>query len=235
MRLRNSIVAGIISLLAPVAARSAAPTRLASTASLPPSVAAPLDAQTVDGIAARIEDDVITESEVSELAAFQKLVDGSSKPRAELIQELADQWIVRGEAAAAKYPEPSQTTIDAAYRQLVSQFGSAGEFKSRCAAVGLSDAAIRRILVQQLYLSRFLDYRFRSAAQVDEEQVETYYNKEFVPQLKARGEAVPPLESVQGTIREVLVQRAIADRANEWLDETRARLKIDVMPEGDAP
>jgi len=189
------------------------------------------EAQTIDGIAARIEDDVITESEVNELAAFQKLVDGSSKPRAQLIQELADQWIVRGEAEAAKYPQPSQETLDAAYQQLVGQFASAQEFKNRCAAVGLSDAAVRRMLVQQLYLSRFLDFRFRTAAQVSDEEIENYYNKEFAPQLKARGEAVPPLESVQGTIREVLVQREIASRANEWLDETRARLKIDVMPE----
>ena len=61
-------------------------------------------AQNVDGIAARIEDDVITESEVRELGAFQKLVDGSAKPRIELIKELADQWIVRGEAAVAAFP-----------------------------------------------------------------------------------------------------------------------------------
>jgi hypothetical protein len=232
MRLSYAIIAGLVALSIPKTG-SAAQIHAVSRATASPIPAVAGTAQTVDGIAARIEDDIITESEVNELAAFQKLVDGSSKPRSELIQELADQWIVRGEAEAAKYPEPSQVTVDAAYQQLVSQFASPEEFKTRSAAEGLSDTAIRRMLVQQLYLSRFLDFRFRSAAQVDEEQVEDYYNKEFVPQLKAHGEAVPPLESVQGTIREVLVQRAIADRANEWLDETRARLKIDVIPEGE--
>jgi hypothetical protein len=233
MRIQNVILGGFFLLLAGANAVPAAPARAVSAAARSLAAITPQAAQTIDGIAARIEDDVITESEVDELAAFQKLVDGSSKPRGQLIEELADQWIVRGEAEAAKYPEPSGVTVDAAYQQLVSQFSSPEEFKARCAAVGLSDAAIRRMLVQQLYLSRFLDYRFRSAAQVDEEQIETYYNKEFVPQLKAHGETAPPLESVEGTIREVLVQRAIADRANEWLDETRARLRIDVMPEGD--
>ena len=56
--------------------------------------------ETVDGIAARIEDDIITESEVRELSAFQELVEGKPKPRSEIIKELANQWIVRGETAA---------------------------------------------------------------------------------------------------------------------------------------
>ncbi len=61
--------------------------------------------ETVDSIAARIEDDILTESELRELGAFQTLVDGQSKSRADLIRELEDQWIVRGEATAASYPE----------------------------------------------------------------------------------------------------------------------------------
>ena len=190
--------------------------------------------RTIDGIAARIEDDIITESEVRELAAFQELVDGRSKSREEIIRELADQWIVRQEAVAANYGQPSQEEVDRAYDQLVKQFPGPDEFKHRCAALGLSDAAVRRLLQQQLYLSRFLDHRFRPAAQVDHEQIEAYYENEFVPQLKARGEAVPPLDDVEDTIREVLIQRAITERAKKWLDDTRERLRIEILPEGAA-
>jgi hypothetical protein len=207
-----------------------------SAGSAASSGAAALDsARTVDGVAARIEDDVLTESELRELAAFQVLVDGQAKPRADLIRELGDQWVVRGEASAAKYPQPSQDDVDRAYGQLVARFSSPEEFKNRCATVGLTEADIRRILAQQLYLSRFLDYRFRPAAQVDQKQIEAYYNDELAPQLKSRGQPVPPLDDVEDTIREVLVQRAINDRAAQWLDETRVRLKIDVMPQGDRP
>jgi hypothetical protein len=191
--------------------------------------------QTVDGVAARIEDDILTESEVRELGGFQKLVDGSEKPRAERIRELADQWIVRGEIETAKYPPPSDADADRAYAQLEAQYSSPEEFTNRCAAAGLTRAAVRRMLVEQLYLSRFLDFRFRPAAQIDEKQLETYYNNEFAPQLKARNEPVPPLEDVEDTIREVLIQRAISERATQWLDDTRSRLKIDVMSDGAQP
>jgi hypothetical protein len=217
----------LLALLALLAMAANAGAQLHSA--LPPTAVGAAREQTVDAIAARIEDDILTESEVNELGAFQTLVDGQAKPRAELIQELADQWIVHGEAAATRYPEPSAQDIDVAYAKLQKQFPSPGDFKARCAALGLSDLAVRRLLAQQLYLSRFLDFRFRPAAQVDDQQVAAYYKDDFVPQLQKRGAAIPPIEDVEDTIREVLIQQAISDRSSAWLDDTRSRLSIDVM------
>jgi hypothetical protein len=189
-------------------------------------------AQPIDGVAARIEDDIITESEVRELAAFQKLVDGQSKPRMELLRELTDQWLIRSEATATKYGEPSPADVDRAYAEFLKQFPSPEEFRKRCAAVGLTEAAVRRLIAQQLYLSRFIDYRFRPSAQVSDEQVAAYYRDEFASQLKARNEPVPPLDDVEDTIREVLIQRAINDRATKWLDDTRSSVQIDIVSPG---
>jgi hypothetical protein len=211
------------------------PVTRSARAQVPAPAPAASNGQTVDAVAARIEDDILTESEVRELGAFQKLVDGSEKPRAERIRELADQWIVRGEIETAKYPAPSDADADRAYAQLEAQYSSPEEFTSRCTAAGLTRTAVRRMLVEQLYLSRFLDFRFRPAAQIDEKQLQAYYDKEFAPQLKARNEPVPPLEDVEDTIREVLIQRAISERATQWLDDTRSRLKIDVMSDGAQP
>ncbi|HKQ86651.1 MAG TPA: hypothetical protein VJS43_07775 [Candidatus Acidoferrales bacterium] len=189
-----------------------------------------IGARTIDAIAVRIDTGVITESEVRELADFQTLVDGSAKPRDEVIRELTDQWVVQGEADTAHFAHPSDQDVDKAYADLVKQFPSQAAFDQRCAQVGLSQDAVRRQLVQQLYLSSFLDFRFRPAAEVSDADVQKYYDEQFAPQLKAKGEAVPPLNEVQDRIREVLVQRDITDRANQWLDDTRARLEIDVLP-----
>ncbi len=209
---------------------SAAAARGQGSAAQPAGGIASHDPLFVDGVAARIEDGILTESEVRELGSFQTLVEGHAKSREELIDELTQQWLVRGEAKVARYPEPSGDDVDRAYQQLAGQFVSPGEFKKRCADAGLSEAAVRRMLAEQLYLARFLAFRFRPAVQVDAKQVAAYYRDEFVPQLKAHGESVPPLEDVQETIREVLVQRAINDRATQWLKETRERVKIEVVP-----
>jgi hypothetical protein len=204
-------------------------------ASVSSAITAPPDPRMIDAVAVRIEDDIITESEVRELAAFQLLVDGRSKPREELIRELVDQWILQGEARVANYQPPSEQEVDQAFGQLVEKFSSPEEFKKRCAEVDLTQQDVRRLVSKQVYLSGFLDYRFRPAAQVDPKQIAEYYNQELVPKLKAQNQPVPALEDVEDTIQEVLVQRAISQRSAQWLEETRARLKIDVMPDGDRP
>jgi len=220
----------IVGLFASLAGPWASQTHAQSpTPTAPPAASGDSTALPIDGVAARIEDDVILESEVHELAAFQVLSDGQSKPRNELLRELADQWIVRGEANTAKFAFPSADEVENAYRQFMKQFSSPEEFQQRLAAVDLTQAAVKRILAQQLYLAHFMEYRFRAAAQIDDKEIEKYYNEEFAPQLKARNENVPPLEDVEDTIREVLVQRAINDRAEKWLEDTRQRLRIDIV------
>lgn len=224
-------LAGISAVLA-AAAAPAASSQTQSLSAPPPATTG--GAQTIDGIAARIEDDVLTESEVRELGAFQQVVEGKAKSRDERIRELAEQWIVRGEAKTAKFAHPSEADIDHAYAKLVEQFPSEADFTARCAAAGLTNSALRRILADQLFLSRFLDYRFRPAIQIDEKQVQAYYEDEFASVLRKRGQPVPPLDDVDEEIREVLIQRAIDDRASKWLAEARGRLKIDIVAQGGA-
>jgi len=233
--IRASFIFGLlVTALGSAAPRSFAQTQTNSVAPAQPARPVPGIRLDIDGIAARIEDGIITESEVRELGAFQQLVDGQAKSRDEIIRELADQWVVRQEAAATNYKQPSDAAVDLAFQQLEKQFASPAEFQNRLAAAGLSDAGVRRLLQQQLYLSRFLDYRFRPAAQVSDKQVQAYYDDELVPELKKRHEQIPQLDDVEDTIREVLIQRAIDERSTKWLDETRTRLKIEIVKPGDA-
>jgi hypothetical protein len=218
--------------LTSVHAQTDPPTPAASTSS---RITAPPDPRMIDGVAARIEDDIITESEVRELSAFQLLVDGQSKPREEVIHELIDQWIVNGEANVAQFKSPPEDEVTHAFQQLVGKFSSPEEFRKRCAQSDLTEADVRRLITKEVYLSHFLDYRFRPAAQIGQKQIEAYYNNELVPKLKAQDQPVPALEDVEDAIQEVLVQRTISERSTEWLNETRTRLKIDVMSPGDQP
>lgn len=186
----------------------------------------------IDGIAVRIESDIITESQVDELGAYQKLVNGKSNTRAELVRELIDQWIVGGEATAAQYPQPIPADVDRTFAQLEKEIGPPADFAERCANAGISERAVRRILTRQIYLSRFLDFRFRPAAQVDATQVQKYYQDVLVPQLKAKAEKVPTVADVEPEIREVLVQQDIDALSRQWLDDTRSGLTIDILSPG---
>ena len=181
----------------------------------------------VDRIVARIEDDIITLSEVRELGRYQQLIEGRAGSDDRLLAELIDQWIVNSEATAARFPRPIEAEVNRELDGLEKQFASPEAYRARLRELGLS-AAVRRIVERQLYLVRYLDYKFRPAAQVDAEAIEKYYREQLTPQLTAAGQTVPPLESVEDEIRELLTERQIGERTSRWLDETRSRLKIEL-------
>lgn len=192
----------------------------------------PLSAQqVVDRIVARVEDDIILLSEVRELGRYQQLVEGQAASDTRLLDRLIDQWIVASEAAAAHYPRPSEAKVDRALERLEKQLGGADAYRGRLRELGLSAAAVRRLVERQMYLARYLAYKFRPAVQVDAAAIEKYYREELAPPLAAKGQAAPPLETVQDQIRELLTERGINEHAARWLEETRSRLKV----EGEAP
>ena len=67
--------------------------------------------QVVDRIVVRIEDDILTLSDLRELAAYQQLTTGRADPDDRLTQELIEQWIVNTEATAAHFPPSPDAEI----------------------------------------------------------------------------------------------------------------------------
>jgi hypothetical protein len=192
--------------------------------------------QVVDRIVARVEGDIITLSEVRELGGYQQLVvQGRAESDDRLLAELIDQWIVNAEATAARFPRPMEAEVNREIERAEKQFASPEAYRQRLGEIGLSVAAVRRLVERQLYLACYLDYKFRPALQVESAAMEKYYAEELVPALKARGQGVPPLESVQDQIRELLTERGISQRAARWLDETRSRIKVEIEPAGKGP
>lgn len=199
------------------------------------AIPGPLRAQqVVDRIVARIEDDILTLSEVRELGRFQQLVDGRNTSEDALLARLIDQWIVTAEAAAARFAAPGEADVAREAARLAQQFPSPEAYAARLREVGLGPAAVRRLVARQLHLSRYLDYKFRPAVQVEAAQIERYYHEELAPQLAARGELLPPLEKVEAQVRELLTQREINQRAARWLEESRARIRVEILREGEA-
>lgn len=191
--------------------------------------------QVVDRIIARIGEDILMLSELRELRAFQQLVEGRSADRHELFEQLVRQWIVISEARAANFPPPEPQQVTAAFEQLAGSFGSPEAWRARLRDAGLTEAAVRRLLERQLYVATYLDYKFRPATTVEEQEIETYYRQEYVPQMRARSQTPPPLEDVRERIRELLVQREISRRALRWLEEARGQVRIEILDESLKP
>ncbi len=183
----------------------------------------------VDQIAARVESDIILLSEVRTLSRYQLLVDGKAESDAAILDRLVDQWIVKNEADTARFPHPAEVETAHGVEHLQASFATPEEYQSRKAQSGLSDKEIQRMVAQQLYLSNYLDSRFRPAVQVSAKQVEDFYQEAVVPRAKARNQAPPPLDASREYIQEALVQRGINEQADIWLKESRARLHVEKM------
>jgi hypothetical protein len=205
-RLWSYVVAGALLALGPAYARSQ---------------------EVLDQIAARVEGDIILLSQVRTLSRYQMLVDGKSESDAAILDRLIDQWIVRNEADTARFPHPTDAAIAHGVEHLQASFASPEEYQARKRQSGLNDKEIQRMVTEQLYLSDYLDSRFRTASQVDAKQVEDFYQQAVVPRAKARNQAPPPLDASREYIQDALVQRGINEQAAVWLKESRARLHVE--------
>jgi len=192
-------------------------------------------ARLVDRIVARIEGDIILLSQVRELGAFQQLVEGRAEDDDRLLAELIDQWMVQTEATESHFPQPAQSEVDRELARVVTQYGNPEAYAAKLRELGLSAAQVRQLLARQIYVERYIDYKFRPTAQVESADIENYYEKELLPELARKNQPTPRQADVEGQIRELLTQRAITDLATKWLDETKARLKIEVTLAGGKP
>ena len=191
---------------------------------------APPASRIVDHIVARIEGDIILESQLRELAAFQELIEGRAESDGKLLSELIEQWIVQTEAEDSHFPDPAKSEVDREIGRLTAKFGTPENYSAKLRELGLSSEEVREMLRRQIYIERYLDYKFRPSVQIEPDAVEAYYRKELVQEMEKNQQTVPKRGDVEEQIREVLVQRGISDLTAKWLEETKSRLKIELSP-----
>jgi len=185
--------------------------------------------EVLDKIVARVDTDIILLSDVRELARYQSFVDEKAESDAQILDRLIDQWIVRNEAKAALFPQPSGEEVQRSLERLKRSFSSPEAYADREKQAGLTDEDIVRMLTAQLYLSNYLDSRFRASVQINEKDIEEFYQTRVIPRAQSRGQTPPTLDAARGFIQEALVQRAINERADQWLQESRLRVRIEKM------
>ena len=184
--------------------------------------------QIVDRIVATIEGEPVMASELDELRKFQQLLGGPAVAEKDLMRRRAEQWIIAADAQASRFPRPAAADVDKELARLAAQFASPDAYAARLRELELRAESVKHLVGQQLYFSRYLDARFRPTVQVEERDIEAYYRNDLARQMAARGQQLPPLDTVREQIRELLTQRQISERAGRWLDENRERLRIIV-------
>jgi peptidyl-prolyl cis-trans isomerase SurA len=185
--------------------------------------------EVADRIVARVETEIILLSDVRQLSRYQVFLDGKAQNDGDILNRLIDQWIVRNEATVARFPKPSDDDVNRSIERLKRSFASPEEFQVRQKNSGITDEEIRQFVGAQLYLSNYLDSRFRPAIQIDEKAIEEFYNSRVVPRAESRGQTPPTMDTARDFIQEALVQQAINEQADRWLKESRTRVRVEIM------
>jgi hypothetical protein len=185
--------------------------------------------RTIDRIVARVDVDIILLSDVRALERYQQLVDGKSETDAQVLDRLIDQWIVRNEAETAQFPHPAADAIDRGVERVQKSFTTPEEYEAKKKQIGLSDGDVRAMVASQLFLSNYLDSRFRPSVHVEAKDIQEFYEKAVIPRAQARGQEAPSLDAARDIIRDALVQKGIDEQTERWLTESRGRIVVEKM------
>jgi len=113
------------------------------------------------------------------------------------------------------------------------RFPDEASYQKALREVGLDAGKLRQLVAHQLLVLTYVDERLGPRVFVSLEDINRYYRDVLAPEMKRRGQAVPPIEDVREDIREVLKQQRLTQEMETWTQELRNR--ADVVVYGDQP
>jgi hypothetical protein len=155
-------------------------------------------------------------------------VDDSPAAKKKAAERLIDQEMVRQDVLSGQYATPTEKdAADLLQRLKHDRFhDSDAQFRAELARYGLTEDQLRRHLLWELTVLRFIDQRFRPGVLVTDEEVSAYYRDHQAALQKqyprANGE-----EALAPQIRETLTGERINQAFDEWLAESRRGVRIE--------
>jgi parvulin-like peptidyl-prolyl isomerase len=196
-------------------------------------LAAALRSETVDRIAATVNDGAIAESEVRKAMVVSAL---SAEPgedeasfRTRVLEALIDQRLEYEEALRFGPPPPDAAEVQEALQGLRQRLAKAGKDpKVEFARAGLTPEEVQAMLERQLVVRRYLRERFAPVAYADEQRAREEYEKRYVPERRAAGLSVAPFESVVEEMRHRSQERVFESEVERWMRELREKARVAI-------
>ncbi len=198
------------------------------------AVVSPARGEIVDRVIAEVDAQIITLTDLHWFIRWRSFQVPETEPERdsflrEILSQLINQRLVVKESGKTPFAAASQAEVDEFFSRYLQQFPTQQDFQSRLKELGMSESDVRTIIRRQIAVNKFIQYRFEPFVIVLPDDIQEYYNKEFVPELEQEGNPIPPLSLVQETIRQILSVRRTNDRLETWLQGARSRAQIRDM------
>jgi len=188
-------------------------------------VALPASAVTVDRVAARIDQQVLTVSEINQMreVRFFPTDDPQQILEALIAQALRFRDVER--FGAQDIPKDS---IETRLQEIQHRFPAAADFTTAVQHAELTMDEVRALVKRELQVEAYIQERFAPMIFVSNEDIEAMYNGAWAQQRRQRGLPIPALSEVSEEIRTLIRSRQLQQQIDKWTEQLRARANVDV-------
>jgi hypothetical protein len=191
----------------------------------------PASAVTVDRIAAVIDQQVLTVSEVTqmvEIRFFPRTSESDDDYRHDVLDALIAQALRLRDVERFGAQDISADTIEARLGEIRGRFANEAEFTAALARAELTLDEVRALVKRQLQVEAYIEERFAPLVFVSSEDIEAYYRGPWATQRRERGLAVPPFDQVREEVRLAVRSTRVQQEIDRWTAQLRGRANVDV-------
>ena len=194
-------------------------------------LAFPASAVTVDRIAAVVDRQVLTVSEITqmvEIRFFPRLAKSDDEYRREVLDALIAQALRYRDVERFGAEDIPRDTIEARIEDIKRRFPSEAEFNAALARAELTVDELQALAKRQLQVEAYIQERFAPLVFVSAEDIEEYYRGPWSKQRRERSLPIPPLDEVREEIRDAVRAERLQGEIEKWTAQLRERANVDV-------
>ena len=189
----------------------------------------------IDGVVASVNRHPILRSDWDEAVRFeafmqQKPVSAmSAGDRIRALQRLIDRELLNSQMGDANYMRPAGDALDQDVAKLRAQVPNGQDdavWRKLLASYGLTEESLRQHLGDEVQVMNFIEVRLRPNVHINEDEVESYYKNQLIPDLQQNGGKTVALNEVKPRIQELLTQQRIDELLDAWLHNLRQQAEI---------
>lgn len=189
-------------------------------------------AVTIDRVAAVVDRQVITVSEVNQMVETRFFARAAGQTdddyRHAILEDLIAQALRYRDVERFGAQDIPKDSIEARLQEIEKRFASPEEFTAALARAELTLDEFRALVKRQLQVEAYIQERFAPLVFIPNEDIETYYRTTWSQQRRSRGLAVPPLNDVREEIRTLLRADRLEHEVEQWTAQLRLRANVDV-------
>lgn len=194
-------------------------------------MAVPALAVTVDRIAAVIDRQVLTVSEINqmiEIRFFARTSADEDDYRRDVLDALIAQALRYRDVERFGAQDIPADSIEARLIEIRERFASEEEFAAALARAELTLDEVRALIKRQLQVEAYIQERFAPRVFVANDEIAEYYAGPWSQQRRERGLAVPPFDVVREQVRTAVRASRLESEIGRWTAQLRARANVDV-------